>query len=246
MTPNLGAGGNSAMESAVALANNLSKLRSTSSIEEIRRTLKNYHSVRKTRADAICDAANDLTRIEALSDLPHKITALYAIPILGDWLTDITTDTLVGAEKLDALPIPPKSLVATMPWDPEKGLGKHEKKWKRAMWALPLLLMLYVSKKTMGASIVQLRPALRAALEAGKLTLENGETVSLATKFFGIAPLDKFLAKFVSIFTPALGNLDIVGRMQMIAFLADFIPLQGIWMIEGIRRGNFITAAHLL
>jgi hypothetical protein len=134
MTPNLGAGGNAVIESAVALANSLSGLTTSKpSLEEIQNALTEFYIKRQLRANVICDLANDLTRIEALATLPDKIIALYAIPALGDFLTDITCDSIVGAEILNALPVPARSLTATMPWNPEFGVGKHESRWKRVM-----------------------------------------------------------------------------------------------------------------
>jgi len=70
MTPNMGAGGNSAMESAAALSNALNKLVETTgrqkpSLESIKGVLSEYHKIRKYRADFVVDAANDLSRVEA-------------------------------------------------------------------------------------------------------------------------------------------------------------------------------------
>ncbi|RDW89703.1 FAD protein [Coleophoma cylindrospora] len=243
MTPNLGAGGNAAMESAAALANSLSKL-SNPSLPEIKRALQAYYEKRHTRANSICDAANQLTRLEALDNPMLKIMALYVIPVLGDFLTDVTCAGITGAELIESLPVPEKSLTATMAWDPESGLGKTEKQWVRALYALPLLAIVYGCHRTMGASMAQTIPEL--ARNIGRFPLGNGEFVAVCTKYFGTAGLDKLLSVIVAFFTPALGNMDSLGHKQAIAFLGDIIPIQTIWMIEGIRRGNFITAAHLL
>ena len=122
MTPNLGAGGNAAIESAVALANSISKISdSNPSLDEVRKALSDYYTKRHSRVNKTCDTANQLTRIEALANWPLKIMALYAIPALGDFLSDITVDALVGAELLESLPVPERSLAATMPWDPRVG-----------------------------------------------------------------------------------------------------------------------------
>jgi hypothetical protein len=247
MTPNLGAGGNAAIESAAALANSLSGLTTSKpSLEEVQNALTEFYTKRQLRANAICDLANDLTRIEALATLPDKIMALYAIPALGDFLTDVACDSIVGAEILNALPVPARSLTATMPWNPEFGAEKHESRWKRAMYALPLLLILYGSYRTLGAVIGQLQPSIMANKELGKAVLDDDTVVFLCTKFFGIKYIDGFIAPYVSLWTPSIGNFDVAGRMQAIAFLGDLIPIQVIWMAEGVRRGNFVTAAHLL
>jgi hypothetical protein len=247
MTPNLGAGGNAAIESAAALANSLSRITDPNpSLDEVRKALNDFYVKRHERANTICDSANDLTRIEALATLPDKIMALYAIPVLGDFLSDITCDSMVGAELLETLPAPERSLTATMPWDPNSGVGKHEQKWIRALHALPLLFVLYGCSQTMGPSMRKSVPTLINAVKTGVFELGSGEVVSLCTKFFGIKSLDNLIAVYVAAFTPCIGGSDTASRMQMIAFLGDLVPMQAIWMIESVRRGNFTTAAHLL
>jgi hypothetical protein len=244
MTPNLGAGGNAAIESAAALANSLSKLSSSNpSINEVRKALSEFHAKRRVRANLICDAANQLTRIEALATITDRLIALAAIPRLGDFLTDITTDGIVGAELLEALPPPARSLAATMPYNPEQGIGKHEKKWVRALYALPILAFLYGAQKTMAPTldgIPKVEGGISSTLDLG------GQVVPLCLKYTGHKAVDDFLALYAGIFTPSIGGQDPASRMQMIAFLADIVPVQVILLIEGVRRGNFTTVAHLL
>lgn len=66
MTPNLGAGGNAAIESAAALANSLTALSQSTktgqppSLEVVRKFLRAYYEKRHLRANIICDSANDL------------------------------------------------------------------------------------------------------------------------------------------------------------------------------------------
>lgn len=247
MTPNLGAGGNAAIESAAALANSLSRIADPNpSLDKVRAALKEFYEKRNDRANSVVKSANELTRIESLSNLPNMLLAIYGIPALGDFLSDITCDTMVGAELLDSLPPPARSLEATMPWNPETGVGKHESKLLRALYALPILLVLYGASQTMGVTVQRAIPVLVKARETGEVALGNGDVASLWSKFFGIKGLDDIIAIYVAFFTPAIGGFDVVGRMQALAFLGDLVPIQAIWMIEGIRRGNFTTAAHLL
>ena len=95
----------------------------------------------------------------------------------------------------------------------------------------------------MGATIGQL---VAGTSEPGRIDLGKGVITSLCSRFSGINGLDKFLQKYVAFFTPAIGGFDPIGEMQTIAFLGDLVPIQTIWMIKNIRRGNFLTAAHLL
>lgn len=243
MTPNLGAGGNAAIESAAALANHIAKLPLKPSNTEIRQTLDAFSTKRKLRANLICDTANSLTRIEAQNTLADKITALYVLPKLGDALWDLTCEGIMGAESIESLPLPARSQHSTMAWDPESGIGKKESPLKRALWALPLLGITFACQKTMWETISKLTPL---AANAGKLNLGNGIVVPMASSYFGVSAVDKILSKFVGLFTPAISGLDPVGRMQGIAFLADMIPVQTIWLIESIRRGNMTTTSCLM
>jgi hypothetical protein len=247
MTPNMGAGGNAAIESAAALANSISKLVDPNpSLRNVEEALSDFYAKRHMRANIVSKTANKLTRVEAFATLPDKIMGRYVIPALGDFLSDVTCDVMVGAELLDSLPPPPRSLKATMPWNLESGVGKHESKLVRAIYAMPILFTYYGCTQTMGQSLPKVLPSLKRASEIGELVLGNGTLTSLWTRFFGIKSLDNFIAIYVAAFTPSIGGLDSGSRMQMISFLGDLVPFQAIWMIEGIRRGNFVTAAHLL
>lgn len=89
MTPNMGAGGNAAIETAAALANSLKKMRDTAdkgkpSYETIKGHLGDYQKVRETRLTAVLTAANGLTRIHALKTLKDRIFAFWVLPFAGD------------------------------------------------------------------------------------------------------------------------------------------------------------------
>ncbi|KAL5328898.1 hypothetical protein ACEPPN_002407 [Leptodophora sp. 'Broadleaf-Isolate-01'] len=244
MTPNLGAGGNAAIESAVALANSLATLpKHTLSLQEIQHALQAFYDKRHERVDKTCDTANDLTRLESLSSLGNKLMALHVIPVLGDFLIDLTCDAIVGAEMLNSLPAPVQSLEATMPWDPNSGVGKHESKWKRAIWGLPILLALYAASQTMGATIENLT---FGESSGANTDLGRGIVAPLVVKYFGNADFDAFLSKYVAFFTPVIGDWSPITRLQAYGFFADLVSFQTIWYIEGLRRGNLFTAAHLL
>ena len=89
MTPNMGAGGNSAIETSAALANELKKIKDSAekgkpSYDAIKAHLGNYQKVRETRLTAIYTAANGLTRIHALKTLKDKFFAFWVLPFAGD------------------------------------------------------------------------------------------------------------------------------------------------------------------
>lgn len=85
----MGAGGNAAMETAAALANELKKMVDTAekgkpSYDIIRAHLGNYQKLRDIRLTAVLKAANGLTRMHALATLKHKIFAFWVLPNAGD------------------------------------------------------------------------------------------------------------------------------------------------------------------
>jgi hypothetical protein len=123
----------------------------------------------------------------------------------------------------------------------EQGIIKKESKVVRALYALPLLGILYGCHRTMGTALGKLEPIF--ADGGTKVDLGNGVVTAFSPRFIGLSGLDSFLSMYAAFFTPCIGNFDLVGRLQAIAFLADLVPLQVIWMVEGIRRGNVGTVA---
>jgi hypothetical protein len=246
MTPNLGAGGNAAIESATALANALAVLPrdegNNALLGAVRASLQHFYEQRHSRVNAICDIANKLTRLEALTTTLDRFLIDYLLPHAGDRIVNSTCSVIVGGELLNCLPPPPRSLTATMSWDKNVGVGKKEKKWKRALWALPLLGLLYGCHLTMGVSITRLT----MTKGGGRMTMGNGVETGLWTHFFGLKGLDYFIELYVAFFTPAIGGFDPLGKLQLIAFLADIVPVQVIWLVEANRRGNAATVASLM
>lgn len=82
----MGAGGNVAMKTAVALANELRKLVDTAekrepSHDDIKAYLGNYQRLRDARLTAAVKAANGLARIHALKTLKDRLLAFCVILI---------------------------------------------------------------------------------------------------------------------------------------------------------------------
>ena len=245
-TINFGAGANSAIESAASLTNSLSTLKPKPSLEHVSNTLNDFYEKRHLRANLICDVSNEMTRLEAFATPIHNFAALHVIPYSGDYFTDLTCDAMVGAEMLNTLPAPARSLKATMPWDTRVGVGKHEKIWIRMLRASPLLFLIVIAQWTMGSVVVHIRPFLNAGVETGKLEMGNGQTVPLVRSFFKVKALDNIISTLVAAFTSFLQPFDQISRLQVIAFISDLIPLQIVWLVESVRRGNFLTAVYFL
>ena len=116
-TPNIGQGGNNAIESAALLANKLHRLaRQTShpSSKDVAEALQIFHKRRLPRAESTFQIANLVTRLETLKGPVEEFLALSVIPRVGDWLINQIALGTVGAEKLDFLPDPKRSYSGTM------------------------------------------------------------------------------------------------------------------------------------
>lgn len=153
MTPNLGAGGNSAIESVGVLANllnrlNISSEKSSVSLPALRNLLEQFQEQRAERINKVMEMANDLTRLHAVKGKKEYFISHYVLPNAGDFMAEIYADFMIGSPLLEYLPPPERSLKATMPFNSEHGWGTEENKLSRAKIALPLLalgLMCYFS-----------------------------------------------------------------------------------------------------
>ncbi|KAE8154666.1 hypothetical protein BDV25DRAFT_135585 [Aspergillus avenaceus] len=143
--PNLGQGGNAAIEDAASLANEIDKLRSPTSTTAMHETLQLWSNKRKKRVTPICHAGEAVTRMEMFKNWAYKILGLYLAVRHSSALADILCDASIGAESLSFLPLPPKSNRGTMPFDRSKGLGAPGTMLKRTAWAFPFLLLSFIS-----------------------------------------------------------------------------------------------------
>ncbi|KAK2882375.1 hypothetical protein FQN49_000430 [Arthroderma sp. PD_2] len=94
---------------------------------------------RRVRAIITVKASSFVTKYNAVI---LCIFSHYFLLSSRDVLIDWASDTYIGEERLDYLPLPQRSLQGTMPSNPEHGMGKHERMLKRALVALPFLGLL--------------------------------------------------------------------------------------------------------
>lgn len=142
----IGFGGNSAIESAAALANSIKKLSDKSNgqhpnEQQIIECLQNYQKSREIRASAAIETSNLLTHVQAFATWTHTLFARYGLRILGDFFESLQSDLSIGATLIDYLPPPEISLLGNMPFNPEQGQGHKESLPLRALFALPFLVL---------------------------------------------------------------------------------------------------------
>ncbi|KAF1834748.1 hypothetical protein BDW02DRAFT_568714 [Decorospora gaudefroyi] len=247
MTPNMGAGGNAAIETVAALANELKKMKEISekgkpSYDIIKEHLGNYQKTRETRATAICTASNGLTRIHALKTIRDKLFAFWILPNAGDMFIDLNCDMVTGSVKLDYLPLPERSLHGTMPFNPSQGLGHKESKMVRAVKALPFLAISCVAVYFMWSI------CLPHMVERGIEIMKKGVEVNIGTpghvmpweNFYRSEFVDSRLRGLAAVFA-SFQFVDVICHWQTFSFLTDAGIVYAILLIEAARRANILT-----
>lgn len=233
-TPNIGQGGNNAIEIAATLANVLTELASAASPRghtDIEKKLATVPQRRKSRAKATFEIANLVTRLEALKGSVEKFLIFYVMPLTGDWLANQMALGVVGSEKLNYLPDPPRSFSGTMAFNQGYGPGTTIKIWRRIFIALPLLLMAYATQ-TMSSAILS-----RFALQTQpQVSLTSG--LSGPNNTYWDFPIKQYSPMLVTAFSLDLLNVDQLKRHQEIPLIVDFAPLWLIWILESHRRAN--------
>ncbi|KAK4210230.1 hypothetical protein QBC37DRAFT_322572 [Rhypophila decipiens] len=158
MTPNIGQGGNWAIESAAALTNELHALmKSTSSptLAQLQTALKAYEESRHARTKEVVSAAGLATRVEAFANPLLRLFAMYVAPNAGDILVDMHCEAVCDAPRLDFLPLPRRCLqegtifhsqAAQLAAAASKSrmTPKKETPALRALYALPILAISFI------------------------------------------------------------------------------------------------------
>ncbi|KAK3942865.1 hypothetical protein QBC46DRAFT_378981 [Diplogelasinospora grovesii] len=246
-TLNLGAGGNAAIESAAAMANNIVHLLhmlhgKKPTANQVREIMVRYHESRRVRADAVCDSSWQLTRLNNMHGPFDKFFVRFLLPHAGEFIVDQVGDMMIGATKLDYLPLPKRSLTGTKPFNPTQGDGQKESKIMRALWGLPMLGLAVVAFNLMFAE--DPLPAAKAILDTGKIVWATG-SVPIQYTFYRIGWLDELLAALNMFFTPSVYDYDALSRSQVFSFLTDAGVVIMVWYLESVRRANHLTILQL-
>ncbi|CZR65573.1 uncharacterized protein PAC_15473 [Phialocephala subalpina] len=229
MTPNAGNGGNSAIESAAALANSIKSLLGDSgtdkpSLPAIVNCLKEYHASRKIRTSQIIKSGNDLTRLHALKDFKNKVMAHYVVPHSGDFAANLMSDTMIGATLISYLPPPSRSLIATMPFNPEQGIGKSQSIVTRALVSSPFLCLALLAHFCCVGNKSNSGPLLLPKLNS--TFVESSQMASV----------------YLSAFTVRADNVD---GWHNFGLLLECGVVCTICLIESCRRANALTPTRM-
>ena len=241
MTPNIGQGGNSAIESSATLANHLARLLQRSSpcqTEDINRCTQAWQASRRDRVDKICREAFNLTRLEAIASPKYRLM-IYLIPYMKTKMIEKTSATLVVSPKLECAPETVKALWCSIPYKTEKPASvATETIWERVLWGMPFLGCFTVASATMGAILTKVRPLMIPYFIQGTWSSTNGEVLDIRKAVYHIPLLDNLLRPMITCFLPSISGSDLQSRAQMISFLADLGAVYGIWLLESYRKAN--------
>jgi len=234
-------GGNSAIESAAALANDLNKaLQQETSITDVDLSalFERVQTIRIPRAKMMQKSANTRQRLEAMETLFLRFVALKVLPRIGTELVFRRFyDTIAPAIKLDYLEVPRRSRLA--PFHDE--LSARPKDRSTLMIAGIVVTML---------GLAGLSRALRSQMTFENITVNPGSIVTPITDGYagatgswsGIferqAPnstADFRISKLVSL----VPELDATQRLCTFYFSTMLVPYIMIWVIECIADRSF-------
>lgn len=246
MTPNAGAGGMAAIESAAALANSIYSMYSKSpspSLTDIQQALRQYQNSRKERATKIVKASNELTRIQAIKGLKERLIVNLALPYGGDYLVDSICDQWIGGTLLDFRPVPKRSLTANMPLDRPTRSMKKQNLWSRSLKVLPFIVLAGLCLQ----ALLGLLPfdELDRRVSEGKIRWGTSNLFDIWDKFYNVPVLDGLARPATILFAPSSFAYDPLSWAQMLTFLADIGLIYAIVLVESTRRANMMSPVRL-
>ncbi|PLB48782.1 FAD/NAD(P)-binding domain-containing protein [Aspergillus steynii IBT 23096] len=236
-TPNLGQGGNGAIESAASLANKLGSIFSTKEVSDLPLAIIEDHlgtwaKSRMQRMKLLCEFGNGFTRLEAGKTFVHRLLGRLTAAYKGDTLADLLCETTVGAETLSFLPLPTKSLTGTMPFDKRRGMGASKGKYGPLMYCSALLLCILAIHFTM-------KPGSISPMGNRENNTHTGSDLEVKTWNF-----ESNSSETLNHHTGSLGlwqSLQLSDPTMAIFFFMDLAIFEVIWTIESIRSGNAMT-----
>ncbi|KAJ5287811.1 hypothetical protein N7478_003497 [Penicillium angulare] len=244
LEPITGQGGNSAIETAAALTNNIvsalkdhpSRLCQLSN-DEINSIFEQTQRQREERTWNLVKASHSRQRMECMETPLLKFVAKNVIPyipkqlLVNNWI-----QTYSPAVSLNMFPKPKKD--HEMPYYDEllrspspRGLLGYMAYAIFAIMALIGYKLLFTAGKANGTWSLLGQAVLSRSIKE--------IDVELRQVYTGVPSIDKLLKTLVAIFMPAIMHPSNPEQpLQLLYFLSSMLPLIGIFTIEGYRRRN--------
>ena len=152
---------------------------------------------------------------------------------------------IIGAVKLDYLPIPERSLRGTMLFNPSQGLGQTESKLWRAVRGLPFLGITAAAFYFMwGICLPHALERIGEILEKGvQNNIGKAVHVEALHSFFGIEFIDSRVRGLAACFA-SFQFVDLICSWQSLSFLTDLGIVYSVLLIESARRANIMTLSY--
>jgi hypothetical protein len=145
-------------------------------------------------------------------------------------------DMAVGAPYIEYLPIPPRSMQGTMPFNPSHGMAKKENRWLRALLAFPLAVLAVVSFVVI-VGLVPFEPIYEVFRTNIYRPINGGTPIRIMQQLFKVPFIDDFTR--VSSFEFVVSRENCFSLM--LTFYADYGLWYAITLIESARRANNLT-----
>ncbi|OGM47172.1 hypothetical protein ABOM_003971 [Aspergillus bombycis] len=151
-----------------------------------------------------------------------------------------TSAGVVAAAKLDCDPLPPKSLQCSMPYNYAESHARdgQDHVWSRALPIAPLLGCYSAAQATMGTLLTHLNPLIAGFFAQGAWSASNGEVLRLHRPIYHITLLDNLFRPLITCVLPSISGSDPHSRIQMLSFMTDLGPLDGIWLLESYHQAH--------
>ncbi|KAL7939135.1 hypothetical protein V8C35DRAFT_285821 [Trichoderma chlorosporum] len=109
---------------------------------------------------------------------------------------------------------------------------------RRALYALPILLPVAVMLRVLATMTVVPGPFIKDAHLQGRYTLQNGTTVPILKKLYGIPGLDDAISQVAITFCQLIFYDDPKMWWQCVVFITDYAGLCALLMLESLRNAN--------
>ena len=130
-----------------------------------------------------------------------------------------------------------------MSLNPPQGLEKNGNMLRRALAALPFLVMSLACFR----ALIQLIPfeELELMLRSRKIVWGKSSSFPIWEKFYHVTILDDLARPATVLFSPSAFAYDPVSWFQMFTFLADIGVIYAITLVESNRRASIMTPVRL-
>ena len=149
-------------------------------------------------------------------------------------MANMSNSRHIGAERVDFLPVPPRSVAGIMSFNPTQGVGLFESLANRALLALPLLAIgIWGSWWTTGSLInTPMQPGVvNRQLDSMNHSFAPAQGRNLSAESWS-DPLNN-------------GGTKLVDQDHLGWLLVNFVPVYLIWLMEANRRANYLKPIQL-